>query len=645
MNSPHDFATARAVHIVLKLFPASIREDLINKDSFRSQYGLTSDAYIAFEEAGLSVQRSKLFDGIREVLSDSHAKPVFKDEAEKEWRLGVVEEAGRRRILLSQEKRRLFLPVCSMALSQDLSDRLACFEQESEDVNFPEQSISIWREKLSSGPLTDDEFSLLEKELKETPIRVLDAISSDLESRTFSFSSCVPNSTSYYHQLVGMYQEGLNLEEYVQTAAKEHIQKLMSWRPYDGFLYALLLSSHSSTVSAINIEQLEERDLINAYKWLQENGDLFSKLGAVEIGLSVLDKRPKIEPYLKGIIEQIRDDNPDGEQSRFGLLSALIIVVDGELSRTKLLRGKSPFWRRLASISQASLVERCTIGLHGDNAKFSKWALDARGQPFYMQNMTDLRLEPRWVPEYISSRQLKAEFICRIINSAERNDSKIKSSNIRELLFGEGDKSLRVLIEFPYSYLPGPLEGGVDSQNIVPDELVQSIKEQLSELVLQPSSFTVLMNSALIYRLDSEQAKLAVKALRAAKHQLRNVGNKELLFSILSGLATVAAVTRSVELADELVILARRSRACDTTGNKLSAEESLWIGLTVAAVHSDLDDWCHFLGEWITELAFLPLHRNEMERLHSHVEQLCHIVPELWHTCGRAEAALQCIKN
>ncbi len=71
----------------------------------------------------------------------------------------------------------------------------------------------------------------------------------------------------------------------------------------------------------------------------------------------------------------------------------------------------------------------------------------------------------------------------------------------------------------------------------------------------------------------------------------------------------------------------------------------MWIGLTAAAAHLDLAGWCKFVGEWVTELAFQPLGCDEMDRLHSHVEQLCHIVPELWHTCGRAEAALLCIKN
>jgi len=634
----NDPSLSLAVLAVLKLFPSSVGEALLSDGAFKSRYGLKSDALISFDDCGVSIQRSTLFNGIREIFGNRDAQLVLMDKAGDEWLLEIEEDANSQRILLVQKERRLFLPDLS-TLSPVQTERITGFDRVVDEVNLPETEAFKWREILTSRALTDDEQNTFDTVIKDTPARVSALVASELEGGTFSLSSCVPRSDRYFEQLVGEYQEGLNLDEYSHKVVKQHIQQLMLWSPYKGFLLALLLSAHSLNVSAIDVDRLEESALIKAYEWLQNNGDLFSQLGAIEIGLSVLDRHPDIEPYLREMIEQIKNDSSDDKQGRFELLSSLIILVEGELSRTRVLRRKPPFWRRLASIAQASLIERCTNEIHGDVAKFSEWAMEARAQPFYIQNMTDLRLEPRWIPDYVSSRQLKAEFICRIIIAADQNAENIKSPALRELLIGEEHKSLRALIEFPFSYLPGPLEGGVNSQNVIPEEVMQSIKEQLCEEVLQPSSFVALMNSALIYRLDSDLAQLAANSLRVAKHQLRKVDNKELLFSILKGLATVAAITRSKELAGELIILDRRSRACES-GNKLSAEESLWIGLTAAAAHSDLSSWCKFAGDWITELAFQPLHCDEMDRLHSHVEQLCHIVPELWHTCGRAEAAL-----
>ena len=124
----------------------------------------------------------------------------------------------------------------------------------------------------------------------------------------------------------------------------------------------------------------------------------------------------------------------------------------------------------------------------------------------------------------------------------------------------------------------------------------------------------------MLFRLDSHHAQLAAKALRSVKHQLKKADNKEELYSILRGLATVAAVTRSSELADEIRILVRRCRF--ELSYLLSAEDALWIVLVAAASHADLIKWCEFVALCLSELAFQSIKHDEAERLHSHVEHL-----------------------
>jgi hypothetical protein len=73
----------------------------------------------------------------------------------------------------------------------------------------------------------------------------------------------------------------------------------------------------------------------------------------------------------------------------------------------------------------------------------------------------------------------------------------------------------------------------------------------------------------------------------------------------------------------------------------LRCSNLMCFDLVAAGAYPELTDWCEFVGEWITELAFRSLQLDEMKGLHSDVEQLCLIVPELWHTSGRAHAALE----
>jgi hypothetical protein len=616
-------------------FPPAIRESIISDHVFAHTYGLKADALISFNDGQVSIQRSELFGSIRKILADNNAQPILKDAAGEEWRLEFFELNNARRLALLQEKRRFVLADFS-PLSPDQGERITGLDHVAHNIHLPQETISLWHEILAARALTDDEMIEFHRDVENTPIRLAAVIGSETKKGEITFWSMVPRSEEYFLRLVGKCETGQNIEEFTPVGPARHIRELMSWRPYDGLLFSLLLSSHSSISSAIDLDQIEERDLVRAYEWLQNNGDRISQLGAIEIGLSVWDKYQNIHPYVQNMVDQIRDDNADDEKSRFQLLSALIMLVDGEIARTRILREKPPFWRRLASIAQASLIER-HIKSQVDIAEFSKWSFKTRGQLFYLQTMVDLRREPRWHPDYVSSHQLKAEFIGRIHNAARQNATKIQNNTLREALIGDGPESLQRLVVFPQTFLPGPLEGGLIAQIEPPTDILTEIEKQLSQDVLEPKSFIALMNSALVFRLDLQQARLAAKAMRAAKYHLSRMNNTDLV-SILRGLATVAAVTRSDELAQELRILTRKYR--QQPGDNLSAENALWIGLIAAASHSELKDWCMFVGDWITDLAFQSLQLDEMQRLHFHVEQMCHIVPDLWPTCGRADAAL-----
>lgn len=73
---------------------------------------------------------------------------------------------------------------------------------------------------------------------------------------------------------------------------------------------------------------------------------------------------------------------------------------------------------------------------------------------------------------------------------------------------------------------------------------------------------------------------------------------------------------------------------------ELSIQEFITICLVATASRSELNEWTEFVGDWLTELAFSDLKADEARELHSCLNWLCHVVPELWVSCGRADAAL-----
>lgn len=634
-NSP--YVRAALAQAALELAHPLIRKSLLEKQVFREEYGFRTDAVLAFGDSGVSIQRSELFNAIRKILSCASEMAVT-DTDGREWKLNNESEGGELPTLaIYHSKQRIILPDFA-ALSPDSTTRLRSLDEAASDVNLPTSARDTWRDVLSERALDDDEVDEFHSDFRDTPVHIARSIRSEITNGQSSISSLAPPSRRYFERLVGGYDGSTSISDYAAGCGRKFFEQFSAWRPYDGFLFSLFLSSHSTLTAEIGVEHLGSEDIVRAFDFLEKRGDRISQLGAIEVGLRIILESPEIEPVIIRLIEQIRDDDVDGSASGFKLLSALFLLVDGELSRTRLLSAEPPFYRRLASLSQAALIHRQLVNSGVEIDPFCEWAFNNRGEQYYLQSLADMRLEPRWNPDLAAASQMKADFFGRIMIAAKNYEKNINGGELHNLVLGTEPGSLHSLIEFPSPYLPGPLEGAENSLNILPAELSEAIETQLGAEEVGPSSFIALVNSALIFRVDSDHAELAARALKLGSYRLENVEDRSQLLAILYGLASVAAASRSSSLADELRILVRRYM--HDAQYALSIKEAMRICLVAAASHADLNDWREFAGDWFTELAFGNLESDDGEVLHSILHCLFHAVPELWVTCGRADAAL-----
>ena len=639
MNAPH--VRSALAQAALNLAPPLIRDTLLEDPNFHAEYGIAIDSTLSFGDSDISFQRSKLFNAIRKVLAGVSVTEVADTEAQ-EWQLKNTSKKGELpNFLLSFGNRDISLPPSFVALSPDKDTRLLFLDKVASEFNLPTSASDRWYSILAENALEYDEVEAFNDEILDTPVEKVLSIQSDILERQNSISSLVPASRRYFERLVGEYDGSTSIHDYASNEGRKIFSQLSAWRPYDGFLFSLFLSSHSSLTAKINVDQLSNEDLVSAFDTLDKHGDRISQLGAIEVGFRVLPSRPDIEQALIHLIEKLRDDNVSGQASGFRVLSALFYLVDGELSRTRLFAAEPPFYRRLAALSQAALIHRQLVDLRVDVDKFSEWAFDNRGG-YYLQSLADMRLEPHWNPDLATASQMKAYFFGRIMFSADTYRQNITNNQIYDLVLGDGAGSLRSLSDFLYPWFPGPLEGTKDTQNIlpaeVPEEVTEVIETQLGQKEVGPSSFIALVNFAPIYRIGTDQAELAATTLKRTNYQLQNIESKPQLVAILDGLAKVASVARSHILADELRILVRKYR--HDAEYALSMGEVIKICLVAAASRADLNDWTEFVGNWLTELAFSDLKDDEGLEFHLCLKTLCHAAPELWVSCGRADAAL-----
>ena len=620
-----------------------IRTSLFENSHFRDEFGFDRNRVLEFDESRTSFERTRLYDAIRQVLSDE-SESMVTDEHGKEWRLTVKRDGSLSTSLEISHSNRRILLIPQVTLSSDKRERLNSINEIASDFNLPVSARKKWSDVVSKRPLEDDEVDKFYCDFCDTPIDVERSIYGRFKIGKVSVKSLVPSSRRYYERLVGAYDGSESIRDYAVGPGKQFFEQLSSWRPYDGFLYSLLLSSHSSLTTEIGVEHLASEDLVRAFRSLGEFGDRLSQLGAVEIGLRVLSDRPDVRPALICLTKQIRDDDAGTLTSGFKLLSALFLLVDGELARTRLLSEQPPFYRRLAALSQAALICRQFGNASGAIDSFCKWAVSTgRGARHNIQSLAEMRLEPRWYPNFSEAAQIKAHFYGRIVIAASECAPNILGDALHNLILSEDSGSIHSQCEIPRAYLPGPLEGAEKSFYIMAPELAKAIKDQLSADDIGILSLTALLNSASMFQLDFDRNELSAKVRALGSDLFTDIEDRSQLLFVLFGLASVAAVTRNFGIATEVRNLIRKCSRDEQY--RLTVEDTVAISLIAAASRSNLDDWEVFVGECFTDLAFGQLADEERDSLYTHLQYLFHSVPELWTSCSKADAALKSLKG
>jgi hypothetical protein len=296
---------------------------------------------------------------------------------------------------VNEGEKRILVPILVL-MSPDRSTRLSVLRDEANRVNLPMEAVRTWEALLEVRQPDDD-----------------------------------------YERLVGRYEGELTFDDYVSQVALPHMEDLIKWRPFEGYLQALLLCSQPALSAALGARAEGSDVLGRVFDWLVKEGDVISRTAGVEIGLSLLKSNATLQRPLAQLVSAVAAVKQPQPYDRYKLLSSLAIVVYGEIARTRILAQEPPFWRKLAAIAQAASIERCIIAVAGDATEFTDWAMSARGELFLLQCFVDLRLEPRWIPELVMPDQLKNEFGGRVWRAANNNREDVTAAGLGHLLLDD----------------------------------------------------------------------------------------------------------------------------------------------------------------------------------------------------------------
>ncbi len=439
---------------------------------------------------------------------------------------------------------------------------------------------------------------------------------------------------------MGQWESKLSLEGYAKQVAPRQFSELLKWRGAEGLKLALLLTPQPYLSAMLAEAEIGDDALGEVISWLADKGDAMSCAAGIEIALPRLAGHDSLKEPLTRLLKVFVAGKPAANIDRMKLLSYLFLVVYGEIAHCRIHAAKPPFWRKLAAMAQATLIARCIADIGGDATELVRWLQSVRSQMYLLQCFADLRVEPRWLPEFGLPRQLRNEICGRVWTAVAKIAPGVLEPELTDLVMGDGDGSLKGQFNATHACFSGPLEGSVAPPVELPAEEVARIRDDLSSATITIESVSGLANAAIVVRFPAELADMAADAIARADYRLPH-DDKTAFVAHLLGLASAAAIARSSKLANALFLLLRTYRHFHP--DELTIEDGFRIAIIACASHSELPDWCKSLGDFMIDCAFQPITVEEATRLHSHLVYLCHLVPELWSTCGQAEAALQSV--
>ena len=346
------------------------------------------------------------------------------------------------------------------------------------------------------------------------------------------------------------------------------------------------------------------------------------------------DVSTSMQERIAGIIDFFLNEPEEG---RFGLLSNLFFFVSGRLSLSSGFNGSPVFARRLVEFSHASFLEEILISERIDAITAAFDLAQRVARRAFVVGHLDAHSEARWMPEFATPHQLKAEFISRLSNAITTKNTSLKGTPLEKFIEDGSDTRLSDKLKFPFSFLPGPLEGGAEQPASLPEDWKTLIEAELKKDPPGVGGFNGLVNGGAVFKLPPEIVSLSVAALRRIDLATDNDEN----FSIgafVGGLGRVAAVYRHEQLAEEIWHLT--GRVMRRKPEALECEALFSLPTTLSAAY-EVERRDSKLVEMIDFLSHCRITNEQSSHLGACLEEFLDLRPELWPRLGKAIALIK----
>ena len=349
------------VAAALFLVPPTVRGAIVERTGLSPSGAFAIDAVVRIGDSGPQFTRSRLFAVVRRVLGADGAVAQVQAQDGTTWQVARHPVKG---ITIARDGRVESSPEFA-CFAPDVQTRVDWFERQSGSCCIGEEAAAKWREMLSDRPLENEELDELLEEFRLTPQHWVATMRRRLRGPAFGPGDLVPADVRYFERLAGKARESVRLPQFVREVLAAHARRVVAWDGFEGLKLLFALSAHQMVSEVIDLTSAPREDVMRVFRWLAKHGDPISQVGAIECGLRHLALFREIEPSLVALTRAVSGDQPQDASGRLRLLSGLVVLVEGEVARRGIARQRPPFWRRLASIAHAALLEREVVNAEG----------------------------------------------------------------------------------------------------------------------------------------------------------------------------------------------------------------------------------------------------------------------------------------
>ena len=435
----------------------------------------------------------------------------------------------------------------------------------------------------------------------------------------------VPESISYFEQLVGPVAGGEPAETYMQDSLKEYRQELLD-RDLQGGLHICCLGAvHDDLSPGQWLSQVNDDTLWATLEAVESGFNPFSRLGALDVAL-YRQHDERFRKYALGAVRQLLHQNL-GFSEETDVYRLLQIVGDFVLNRVNLLENgatKPGYWKRLGAWMHAGYIVETTLkspyAISLD--VLEGWSHENMAAAGAYANLIDARTEPMLFAARMLPTSLRYEVLGRLELLRRRHEASGRevpaSDEIDRLLEEFEEKGLTPALRFP-----GPLEG--DKRPMAgPPTNVEAEIHKVAEAE-DGNLLPFLATLSQLFSLDEQTLEVARVAIERSCEGIEEEGTEGVLQK-LELASVVAAANRSTSLSAAI------GDALVKVSPFVSEREVEGIGqilLQAAAAFEEEREWFEWLDDKLVEVVGqLPSHPSPALRTFlGHLEEIEIVLP------------------